>query len=287
MPIKYIVNGSFRSGTSFIWKEIKESNNSLVVLYEPCHENLTALLAEGDDSLHGIKLWSEYLNNPDILAVVKDNKPSPIFNYGKDAHSKYLLELNLLNKSLVLQTNRWHLYLGRVRDVQKGVRYLHVMRDPHHVYSSIKKAYANQGKNKMARSLKGIMPQEYLAKRAFNIKLHYLECCRILGATPSCKYSAWQMFFYTWIVSNESVLRFISNESGLVFTYDKLIDSPEVLDAAFCSYGLNTNFVNNIQDRGMRSDIHSESLRRNADAMGVGAEFDRIKGFFDEGILSF
>lgn len=45
--------------------------------------------------------------------------------------------------------------------------------------------------------------------------------------------------------------------------------------------------MNNIRDRCMRSDIHSESLRRNADAMGVSAEFVKIKGFFYEGILSF
>ena len=287
MSIKYIVNGSFRSGTSFVWKEIKEQNNDLVVLYEPCHENLTALLAQGDDSLHGLDLWSEYLNNPDILSVVESNKPSPIYNYTDGAHLKYLSELNSLDKPLVLQTNRWHLYLERVRAVQKDVKYIHVVRDPCHVYNSILKAYVNQGSSKLTRCLKSLLPRDYIAKRAFNTKNHYKECCRLVGVVPNINFSAWQMFLYTWIVSNEFVLDFIANESGFVFTYDKMLDSPGVVDGVFRSYGLDTDFVNNIQDRGVRGDIHSESLERSARELGVSGRFGKIKEFFDEGLLSF
>jgi hypothetical protein len=40
MAVKLIVNGYFRSGTSIIWKILKESNLDYTVYYEPCHESL-------------------------------------------------------------------------------------------------------------------------------------------------------------------------------------------------------------------------------------------------------
>ena len=65
MPINIVINGYFRSGTTYFWNLLR-ANVKFPVFYEPLHPQLSLFInrSQGVDETHGMSLWEEYSKLP-------------------------------------------------------------------------------------------------------------------------------------------------------------------------------------------------------------------------------
>ncbi|MFK7779650.1 MAG: sulfotransferase domain-containing protein [Candidatus Gracilibacteria bacterium] len=231
MALKLIVNGYFRSGTSIVWKILKDSNNDYTVFYEPCHEALFDLVSDYEKSsnkkntLHGMDIWEEYTKNPDFfnkLRFIHPNilKPVPV-NYSKIKN--YVNAFNELDENTILQTNRWHLFLDFLgKDFDCEI--IHIIRNPIDVYNSIiNKAFE---KNQYIKKI-------IYKNRSFNINIWYQELSKFYpelyqNRLYNSKYNLlfpFEMFIVVWVLTNYYALLKLNKRNIII--YEKLLYSPD------------------------------------------------------------
>jgi len=152
MALRYIFNGYYRSGTTLIWEILKESNTDFTVFYEPLHPNLIDKIRHFSnnrdklDSLHGKRLWNEYIIQGDTFIDNLDEKQvfrKYMYPKNKQELFNYLDIYDNLSGNIILQTNRLHFYLDDI--VEKyNIKAFHIIRNPFDVYSSLIQIYKNK-----------------------------------------------------------------------------------------------------------------------------------------------
>lgn len=214
---KFILNGSFRSGTSFFWSKLNNAKNGNV-LYEPCHENLLNLASKSPeklDSLHGLDIWSCY--SEEILNEVQKHDSLKLYNNKVDI-LVFANSLFQCNDVIGLQTNRWHYFYADF--IESGINVFHIIRNPLNVYNSMLKSYRNQG-GSIKKILKRNLPENYINKKSFNIQRWYEYTCFMEGCVSRLD-NAFDMFIFTWVSMNYSAMNaqvIKGLESNIVF-YD-------------------------------------------------------------------
>lgn len=200
---KVLINGSFRSGTSYIWKKFYDVYGS-DVLYEPCHENLNRFISKGQkekvDPLHGMAVWNVYTDlHADVIDSFFPYQISSLHDFDIDGYVSRLEELH--HASLILQANRWHFFYNLFQD--RGYRIFHVIRNPHEVYKSIYSAYSSQG-GWCKRQIKRVLPEQYIGKKAFNNESFFRLSLEIKALEKKIikEMSAKECFLYAWVIFN-------------------------------------------------------------------------------------
>jgi hypothetical protein len=231
---KFILNGSFRSGTTYFWDAL-DSQLTGTVLYEPCHENILNLVLNSKDkvdSLHELKIWDCY--NKETIQVLKEYNNVDFYQNGV-IFSAYVNDLFNCEGIAGLQSNRWHYQYPTL--LSEGFNVFHLLRNPILVYSSIIKSYLNQG-HFVFKYAKKTLAKNYINKKAFNIEKWYLYSCSIECDEPRLS-SAFDMFLYTWISMNYySLIILIDNGlSDNVFFYDLVPEMKDKYEQVFTKYG--------------------------------------------------
>jgi len=151
MPIKYIFNGYFRSGTTMLWEILKTSNPNYTVFYEPLHPNLKDRIIKykkhlNADNIHKKHLWSDYIKqNHSWLEGIFNNNKGKVLLLDKEKLFHYLDLYNKLPENVILQCNRMHFSLDLIED-QYNAAVFHIIRNPLAVYNSLSKTYNNSRK---------------------------------------------------------------------------------------------------------------------------------------------
>jgi len=147
VPLVFILNGYFRSGTTLLYKIIKESNKDKLVFYEPLHNDLFRLLKKHKigvvDKVHKINLWDEYLiQGKDFIEKLKRYHPNinQIFPFDAEKVVKYLNVFHELKQDVILQPNRLHFVIEKVVK-HYALPFVHMIRNPLDVYLSIINTY--------------------------------------------------------------------------------------------------------------------------------------------------
>ena len=151
MPINYIFNGYYRSGTTGIWNILRSCNREYVVFYEPLHPQLEKILSDYKagrkiDKVHGKDLWAEYFEHGDAFLRTRNNLHTfskHTFPENNEQLFKYLDLFHNLAKPVILQPNRLHFHLGAVAE-RYGCKVFHVIRNPVDVYNSLIQNFYNR-----------------------------------------------------------------------------------------------------------------------------------------------
>ena len=259
MAVKLIVNGYFRSGTSIIWKILKESNPEQVVFYEPCHESLIELVDKYKESenkinkLHGMDIWKEYVEYYEFFQELKlyhpnINQPVPI-SYPNV--KEYVYKFDRFSQDCILQTNRWHLFLGELKS-DFNIPIIHIIRSPIDVYSSIITKYyeSNEFISPWKRFIKNNL-KIIFDKRAFNIESWYKEII-ILYPKITSRYNyvmltTFEKFFITWILTNYFALKNIDN----ILIYEQLLKQPLIYKKMVNNLGFKFDFNSFLREENM------------------------------------
>jgi hypothetical protein len=236
-----VVNGYFRSGTSILWRLLREGNAARQVVYEPCHNDLfTALnLARRGrvNDLHAFPVWSHYLalSAPqlDRLRWIHPSMTGNVLPRDFPSLAAYVAVLReLFGADVVLQSNRWQFQLGELQ--RSGVEVVQVVRNPLAVYRSIHQGSDHRRRRNpwvRARGLFNPAEQFYGWRMAREIAPRYGHRFSALQ-----RFRPFDVFVYCWVLSNSAALRALG--PGRVFSYEEICIAPERFQAQLQALGL-------------------------------------------------
>jgi hypothetical protein len=225
-----VVNGYFRSGTSILWRLLREGNAARQVVYEPCHNDLFAALnlaRQGRiNDLHAFPVWSHYLalSAPqlDRLRWAHPSTGGNVLPRDFASLANYVAVLReLFGADVVLQSNRWQFLLGELQ--RSGVEVLQVVRNPLAVYRSIcRGSDYRRRRNPLVRARGLLNPAEqfYGWRMAREIAPRYGYRLSALQ-----RFRPFEVFVYCWVLSNSAALQALG--PGRVFSYEEICVAPE------------------------------------------------------------
>lgn len=224
-----VINGYFRSGTSILWRQLEADNPERKVLYEPCHNDLFRALHRARqglvNDLHRFSTWTTYLGLPERelerLRWSHPNLDGRILPADFPALSWYIDNLRaVFGEDAVLQTNRWHFFLGDI--AVRGAEVLHVIRNPFSVYASIS---SNGDGRKRRHPLEKLRSLLNPADRFYGWRMR-----QEIGRRYGHRSHGWQRlqpfdtFVYCWVLSNHAALSALG--SSRVFCYEEICLAP-------------------------------------------------------------
>ncbi len=239
MAIRWIINGYFRSGTTFLWDRFRKAvNDDVLCLYEPLHPDLPNFLEKGgrDDSgkrLHHLDMWSDYLHiHPDHRQLLLDRHPNRSANcdWSGQELAAYLEILHTLDEDVMIQTNRLHYDFTQVADMT-GAPIVHILRNPVEVFHSIRHTYfSNVGKargfiRRLAYPLRGsrVFETDAWMNRAMKA---FPRLYSVMKRDPQRLLSC---FVPAWIGANYAAVQSLSSHQGIICAYKELFLHPVAL----------------------------------------------------------
>jgi len=242
MPLKFILNGYFRSGTTLLYKIIKQSNPEKLIFYEPLHNDLFLYLSNHKigqmDRVHHICLWDEYLlQGSEFIDRLREKHPCINEPFPIDASKviSYLDIFHNLQAQVVLQPNRMHFVLGKIARYY-NVPCVHIIRNPLDTYLDIINTY-RQKRSKgiifIADTLRGLglLP----LKKAFAMDKGLEFIFKYYGKPSkwediSFKIKHWNdslgIFLVNWTMCNYIAIKQLQKCNGYLLVYEQLVNDP-------------------------------------------------------------
>ena len=262
MPIKIVVNGYFRSGTTFIWKYLKESLRDYACFYEPLNPELALYIkkekhTKRKDRMHNEYLMQEYLSlDEGTLNRLLLNHPSTNKSgiYNEEALKAYLDIFHNLPCNVLLQPNRLHFFLDLFFNEYKA-KVIHIIRHPLDVYLSMQKAYSYNYNSSITKSILKKMLKVFAIQNKYDVDKDYKWIAKHTGY-PYASLESWNIkylnrfdyfskFVVVWVVSNYYAIKTIEKNGGLLVAYEEayeeLLQNPEEVLFKQLSVYLNTD----------------------------------------------
>jgi len=241
MPINVVVNGFFRSGTTFIWSYLKESLEKHISLYEPLNPDLALLLNREKqgitNSLHDKYVFKDYLDlKEDLLNQILRNHPNTGGRgLGSDLEIfNYLDLINSIEGNVFIQPNRLHFYLDAINDRYTN-NIVHIIRNPLDVYSSINKAAYALVENELKQFLHQIL-KPLMLSRSFELKQSFDWIISKYGYPANYKdtissrlfsrFNTFEIFVLVWTISNFFALKSCVEKNLLFVPYEFIVQNP-------------------------------------------------------------
>jgi hypothetical protein len=205
---KIIINGGFRSGTTYLWKLMKISNPGIKVFYEPLNPHVKKVIDNPEiyaskwSELHSDYIWGDY--DKEISKLIKNFYPEEYTVLPEeDCHENINIYFNSFprqNHPMIFQTNRLHLLLGKFSE--NGYKAIHLLRNPYFVYNSYRDGMARYHKNIFKKKLSKIY-NKYFNDNPFELN----ESCAILCRrhTIEVPTTLFERFVAYWVLSNYEV----------------------------------------------------------------------------------
>jgi len=238
------MNGFFRSGTTLLWKIMRESNPDAYVFSEPLHNELFyAIYLEQtlNQHSHGYPTTDEFVEQgEDFLNCIRQHHPllgGDVYTFKGREVIEYLRIFDSLDKPVILQPNRLHFILSQV--VQAfGCKVAHLIRHPFDVFLSV---MFTSPKLKAFRESTGRNP--YLLRVFRNPNQYFLDeqynfISKFFGIGKSlhlpCKFLKpkiyyLQRFILCWTLSNWYAVRETDKSKGVVVRYEDIVSSEDAL----------------------------------------------------------
>ncbi len=265
--IKFILNGSFRSGTTVLWKIMRESNPDMYVFWEPLNNELfLEIHREQNMKLceHGGYVTTEYITHgEDFLKSLRQTHPligEGVFTFKANEVIDYLKIFESLGKPVILQPNRMHFIISNISKTF-DCKVAHLIRHPLDVFNSVmfsspKLKYLQKtfGVNLYLLRLLKASNQFFLNEQC-NFILHYFG---LLPNKPNNKYLhpkryLLERFLLAWTISNWYAVAGIDSVSGMIVRYEDCV-AGDGLQAL-------SNF-SDIQMISTKVKLHSQSIRK-------------------------
>lgn len=253
MAIELVVNGYFRSGTTFIWDFLKSTldESNYLSLYEPLSPEMAIMIRKEKQDyknrLHNKFVFKDYLklDEQDLLNILRNNPNANLFGIDSDSSLENYLDIfHTLNEKIFLQPNRMHFHLDLVfENYTKKV--IHVIRHPLDVYLSITQGAYKLVDSKYKRLVHEILKPFFLVKsfeiekqyQWINLKIGYPYTYKdSINLRVVNKFNTFEKFVVVWVVSNYYALKSIEKNCGLLVVYEDLLVNPNENTHKIASY---------------------------------------------------
>jgi len=242
VPIRLVVNGYFRSGTTLLWDFFRRELPDHLCLYEPLHSALPSMIRREQTSgrvnlLHGRHLFRDYtaLGDERLEALLRSHpnlESDGIRSTG--ALCEYLDHLQACDRDIVLQLNRASFFLDVLHE-RYGAPVVHVVRHPLDVFRSMQRA-SSVAPTSLQRGVKRVLRRAVM-RLQFDLLKDYQWIERHQGYPPH-RLDRWDVRFLTpldpfrmlvlvWTVSNHVALAHLRRTDGLLLAYEALAADPE------------------------------------------------------------
>lgn len=248
---RVILNGFYRSGTSILWRALQRANPDRVILYEPCHPDLSELVTQAAsdpavNDLHGFRLWDEYIPHLDRLADLRAALPrGQVFAQDGAAVAQYAQGLFEGLGADVLQVNRWHYVLAPLVS-RTGAAPVHILRNPVDIYRSFVGIFQGHRPQAASAVLRGVAPN-YLPPKSWDMLTALQQAPghpgldRLRGVHPVLSRQGFDVVLAVWIVTNAAALRACQQLGGQVWWIEDIVAAPQAYIAAMDALGFGTD----------------------------------------------
>jgi len=237
MAIEYIIDGFYRSGSTAVWKIVKENNKKYSVFYEPFHPDLRLKLQEkSKDQLHNLELWNEYnflKNDKEFKRTINKLKINSL--YSKEFIFEYLSFYD--KEKSILQTNRSSFNYKLIRKFYKKVKIIYLVRNPLSIALSLKKYHSKKNINTFWSKAYYLKNGYQFINSTFSIINMINVCYNKYDFPKSWGKSSYRKFVTEDIISLVAIawlchvyIAFKSNEIDKMIMYEKLVQSNLKLD---------------------------------------------------------
>lgn len=243
MPISIILNGYYRSGTTFLWQTLKNEIHNHISVYEPLNPDIPwSMRKEAETreffSLHNQPLWEFFYRNLNWqqqakLLINHPNTGTHGINHEQALINYFdLIESYFPDQSIYLQTNRAHFFLDTLIN-KYNCKLIHIIRNPVYVYQSIINAfYKGEHNNFFKKGIKKVTGKITLGY-AFEIDKEFHWIQQKLGYPYFFQetilfrlfhhFYNFEKFVTNWVISNYYALKHIENNGGLVLYYEDFL----------------------------------------------------------------
>jgi len=278
------VNGFFRSGTSAVWGNLKNSNDEALVFYEPCHPQLIKLSSDSEvvDELHGMKLWLEYASLQKELLSSHPYISGSAYGVRLKEYVELFEEYSLNEgKNLILQSNRWHFEL--LNFVRNDYMVIHIIRSPGDVFMSMKKVYERSDNLMLKKVNRGLLDYYSDGFWEFGFLVKYLsgiysnQYLNMSRVKSNLLLNLEEKFVLIWVLINFNVIRMLQNEfDAQVVSYRQLGDD-EFCVGLFKKAGMkwDTSYFRSSELNLKELEFYRVIARR----IGVLDEYDEVVSF--------
>jgi len=268
MPLTFILNGYFRSGTTVMYKLIKDSNPDKIVFYEPLHDKLFSFLGNHKigqiDKAHNMCLWDEYfLQGEEFIDTLRERHPctGQLFSIDSLKVINYLDIFHNLPKDVILQPNRMHFVLGKIAQHYK-IPCTHMIRNFLDSYLDIINTY-RQKRSKEVVFIADILRKFNLLplKKAFAADKGLEFIFEYFGKPPKWADIAFKIAHYNdtlgiylvnWTITNYVAIKQLEKYGGFLLIYEDLVSNPsKVFDelGQISGLGFKKEFANMISKK--------------------------------------
>jgi len=246
MAVKWIINGYFRSGTTFLWERFRSAaDGNVLCLYEPLHPDLPGFIEnrgrdESGRRLHQLELWSDYLRiQPARLKRILSCHPnlSARCCWRNEELAAYFREFHTLDKDVMIQCNRLHFDIQCVAELT-GARIVHVVRNPVEVFHSIRHVYFTV--RGPCRGLVRRIAYPFRGKYAFEtaawVNRARSEFSHTFTEAETCRPGLFPAFVLAWVSANYAAVQSLFPGRGMVCAYEELFLQPLRLAGDFQTF---------------------------------------------------
>jgi len=231
MPIKAILNGYYRSGTTIMWWLLRLSNLDKPVLYEPTSPVLLDFLRNWEygkvDGLHGLPIFDGYfmLPKPCLDNFMRNHRGEEVYLSHENAFKTLDSIHNCNNKEIIIKTCQLHLILNKVAN-RYGCNYVHLVRHPADCFvSHLGREYRKDDKLKMISDMKINDPK---IDGAFWLKNIYEKASQRLGVKVGERDYIGK-FVVAWTFCNYNALKQVEkSKRGIMLDFREITLRPTV-----------------------------------------------------------
>lgn len=249
MGIKLIINGYFRSGTTFVWNYLYPilKSKGFLSFYEPLLPYLgqdvnKERISRKINPLHSSRLYQDYNALPDNVRthIFLNNPNANSFGIRNSLELKNYLDLyNEMSAPVFLQTNRLHFFFHDISSWYEPI-IIHIIRNPLDVWVSIKNAYLKHNLSDVrgAKYIYYKLKRDFSLGQTFEIDKQFKWILFKVGLPVYYKLDifrkiTWRLdvferFVVNWIVSNYFAIKWLKDSQSLL-VYEHILNEPEVL----------------------------------------------------------
>jgi len=244
MPLKAILNGYYRSGTTIMWWILRLSNLDKPILYEPTSPVLLDFLKKWEfgkvDGLHRLPVFDGYFMMPKpCLDNFMASQTGRDVYLGHENAFKTLNPIHNCNREIIIKTCQLHIILNKVAN-KYGCNYVHLVRHPADVFvSHLGKDYRSDVK------LKLILDKKFVDQKidgAFWLKSIYEKASQKLGVKVGDRDYVGK-FIVAWTFCNYNALKQVEkSKRGLMVDFEDVVRRPRVYFALISDHlGVNVD----------------------------------------------
>lgn len=228
MPLKAILNGYYRSGTTIMWWILRLSNLDKPVLYELTSPVLLDFLRKWEygkiDGLHNLPIFDGYFMLPKLClnSFMANQRGEDVYLSHENAF-RTLDPLHNCNREIIIKTCQLHLIINKVAN-KYGCNYVHLVRHPADVfYSHLGKEYR---KDTRLMAICQLKVKDEMVDGAFWMKSIYEKASEHLNVKVKDNDYIGK-FVVAWIFCNYNALKQVErSKRGLMIDFRRIAVDP-------------------------------------------------------------